>query len=379
MKRLIHEQLEDMMFAQAPEDTPAVRQAYYDDLDAVFKKQTEQAILSVAKENGNPGLISSIENRLKKKEGWRAFAKGTCNNYMLAYSYMMSVIHKNSNKAFKISADLAEALYLTDMEIDTTNIRPPFNAFVIYVDGDVLKHIGEYSAPFKPDTVEVQEYCVSYIMVEFLDSIFRPDGKIMRMVFGYYDPGTNPDDIMNWNNSSFLELELEGSGKFRPKSDDSGLDHFFPEQSLFNSEQKEKAKKYNEAIINFVFSFMFYLNHKPDDVELERAASAQILTQNPKKYKRALKESQKLSAYNIYHIGRKYDGIYKSSKAQFGHELTHRILVRGHVRDQWYGRKVLLPDGTRTLGEYQSPIWIEPFFKGEELEASQKTTVFKVE
>lgn len=378
MKKLIHELLEDLAFSAIPKSES--RSSFFKQFDELMRDQTIKGIKEASK-SLNPILKEKIDSRIMQKDGWRAFAKPTCNNYMLSYNYMLSTLHNGGDKVFKLDGDLAEALYNTDIEIDSTDIHPIFNSFVIYVDGQCLKHIGEYSPPGNFNQKEIQEYYISYIMVEFLDSPYTETGKIMRMVFGYYDPGTNPEDIKNWNNSSFLELDIEGNGIFRPKDGEkNGLGHFFPEQSLFSESDKEKAKRYNEAIINFIFSFMLYVTNKEDDVALVRAAKAPvIITRNAKKARRQLQQTKDESKYNVYYVGQKYSGVFKESKRQFlGHQLDHKAIVRGHWRNQWYGHKPLQEDGTRLAGEYQKQIWIEPFFKGVELEGGGKTTIYKV-
>ncbi len=377
MKKLIHELLEDLAFSQLPEDVS--REGFFKQFDELIQKNATHGILA-ASENLRPEIKAKISSYIMQKDGWRAFAKPACSNYMLSYNYMLSALHKGGDRVFKLDGDLAEALYNTDIEINAAEVRPVFNSFVIYLDGQCLKHIGEYSPPGKPHIKIVQEYWISYVMVEFLNSPYTETGKIMRMVFGYFDPGTDPEDVMNWNNSSFLELDIEGDGVFRPKDGEkNGLGHFFPEQSKFSEEQKEKAKRYNEAIINFIFSFMLYVTNKEDDVAFVRAAKQPIiLTRNAKKARRQLQQTKDESRYNIYYVGQKYSGVFKESKQQFlGHELDHKTIVRGHWRDQWYGHKAKQEDGSRLPGEYQKQIWIEPFFKGIEFEKG-KTTVYKV-
>lgn len=381
MKKLIHEVLEDNSFSPFKEDSPEFRKAHYDSFDDMVKSRIVSEIAnSPTVADMKPEVTEKLHKALAKKDGWRAFAKPICNNYLLAYNYMLSAWHHGGDKVFHIAADLTEALYNTDIEISIDNIKPPFNSFIIYTDGNCIKHIGEYSAPGSIKAINVNEYHVSYIMVEFLNSPYTDTGKIMRMVFGYYDPGTNPEDFHNWNNSSFLELNLEGGGKFRPKDGASGkLDHIFPEQSLFSEKDKDKAKEYNQSIINFIFSFMLYITTKKDDVVYEKSTVPPVLTHNLKKARHQQNQYKEESRYNIYYVGKKYEGIFKSSKQQFaGHELDHKTLVRGHWRDQWYGHREKLPDGTRTPGTHQENIWIEPFFKGIELEEQSKTTIFEV-
>jgi len=365
MKRLVHEKIEDMAFSVlGDEDSPRTRRVFYEEMDKAMKKKTFDMLQSIL-----PSVDETMRHRLAnfamEKDNWRAFVKPLCTNYMLAYNYMLGVMNHNGDKVFHVEKDLAEALYHTDIEISVGDIHPPFKAFTVYVDGDMLRHIGEYSSPDKPNQIEIQSYSISYIMAEFLDSPYSDKGKLIRLVFGYCDPGTDPDNHMNWNNSTFLELELEGDGKFKPKDGErAGLSHFFPEKSLFSQSQKEQAKQNNEAIINFIFSLMLYIEHKKDDVIFQKAdPRPEIITNNPKKARRQAKAMEDISKFNVYHIGKKYSGAFQQSRAA-GNSLDHKVIVRGHWRDQWYGRKSLQEDGTRLPGEYQKAIWIEPFFKG---------------
>lgn len=379
MKKLIHEQLEDLAFSVLPDDNPLARKDFFNQFDDMLKNQTIQGMRSVSKDL-NPVMKDRIASRIVQNDGWRSFAKATCNNYMLCYNYMLHALHLGGDKVFELDGDLAEALYNTDIEINAAEIHPIFKSFIIYVDGLCLKHIGEYSPPHDSRIKEIQEYSVSYIMVEFIDSPYTETGKIMRMVFGYFDPGTDREDAKNWNNSSFLELDIEGSGTFKIKDGErNGLGHYFPEQSAFSESDKEKAKLYNLSIINFIFSFMLYVENMKEDVVLSRAVKIpEVVTRNPKKARRQREQVKDESRYNVYYVGQKYSGIFKESKQQFlGHELDHKTIVRGHWRNQWYGHKPLQEDGTRLAGEYQKQIWIEPFFKGLEFE-NGKVTVYKV-
>lgn len=366
-----------MAFSMMPEDSPKLRRDHYGRVEAAMRHETIELVRKTI-QSIDPAMRHHLANYAMEDDGWRAFIKPLCANYMLAYNYMLGVLDRNGNRVFHVEKDLAEALYHTDIEISVDDIHLPFPAFSIYLDGDVLKHIGEYSPPFNPQEKTVQEYSISYIMVEFLKSPYSEHGKFLRLVFGYLDPGTDPDDIQNWNNSTFLELELDGTGKFKPKDGEkAGLGHFFPPDSIFTKEQKEKAKRNNEAIINFIFSLMLYIENKQEDVVLQHAVKRpEITTKKAKKARRQAKAFEDETKYNVYHIGRKYSGAFQASKAQTG-SLGHRVIVRGHWREQWYGKKSLQEDGTRLPGEYQKQIWIEPFFKGSGDETG-KGAVFEV-
>jgi hypothetical protein len=86
-----------------------------------------------------------------------------------------------------------------------------------------------------------------------------------------------------------------------------------------------------------------------------------------------MKEMEKQTIYRYTYIGGNYETKVEEIGGGSGETLDHKVLVRGHWRHQWTGRQ-RDEEGNRIPGTSQKLIWIEPYWKGPDVQDG-KTTI----
>ena len=369
MKKKIHEVLEDFAFQTHNEQE---RVDFYRDLLSSLKTQTKKIIddtiqSSVLSDFEKQNVLGSFED-----DSWRIFSKPIiADSFLLSFQYMLTMFHRFGRKVFELDGDLADALYNTDISIAPDDIHFPFKNFILYLNNSKLVHISKE----KVDGVwQFNHYIIEYVMVDFIE---YQSTKVIRFVLGHCDPGADKENLESWNNTTIYDCQISGDKKLKIKGGE--LQQILPKDKHFTAEEVEEIKKYNEAMLNFLLSFALYVTHRPDDLEIQKPRTFSIQTSKPKKLRRLLKEMENESHYAIHYIGSKYAGSFKNSRIYaHGHGITldHRIIVRGHWRQQWFGKRIQEGDH-KVRGQDQKLIWIEPFYKGEDLDQF-RTDVYKV-
>lgn len=261
------------------------------------------------------------------------------NSIMLAWN-MRSLDSKiklwvqGGEKTFILSKELIEAFLHTDipMSMSSADFKYPFDTFVIEGEGPL------YSTDNGMIDVQSLLFTDSKIAYEMGTIFASPDGKI--------------HDKLSWD-ISISALHDTGPGL--------GLDHMW--LNLSNDDSIEETYKVPSAVaagrnavqrseaqhtVNILFNTVMYINDETRDVEVTEFHKS-----------RSMKNEVGKKRYNKGYIYLKPPASYRSftTSAGTGRKIDTRFIVRGHYRNQPYGK-----------GRAQSRrVWIMPFWKGPEI------------
>ena len=349
MKKKFHEQMENFIFGNffPCKDINETKKLFVEELDYSFKRTKEK----------------QLPDNLVGLKDYQIMSTIYSESYLSSYHYMLYSFIKNDGKVFEIDGKLAEALYNTDITFIPEEIHFPFNSFILYIDNSNIQQYG-----YNDDRI-LFKYNIQYIMVDVHE---EDTYKIISYVIGFLDEGASEDNFEAWNNTTLFNVKVVNGVELK-KTD---LEHLYPEEKHLPDDVKALLSKSSEGIINFLFNFSLYVTDRKDDLVIMKPELIDYSKKkNKAKINQAIKQNEKESSYNIYYIGKKYSGIFKQSAELASRDdtsLLHRTLVRGHWRMQWYGHRT-----EESFGDYQKRIWIEPFYKGFEIE-DQKQILYKI-
>lgn len=285
-----------------------------------------------------------------------------------SFSYLLYFLNKYQNKIFLVENELTKSLCNTDVKVKMRDILPPFRTFIIYFNNssfmihDVVDGV-PYDVPLK------------YIFVELFKFSDKERKNFLCLRFFIGFTIGNENNIDNWYNTGFNE-------NINIYEDDSEVfyNHENPLLTLKDRNNDRATNKSIDDVANFIISFILYYNlsqKKQIEIIKPHNGFSHISTlKNKKKIRRLEKILQDETKHSVYYLGRGYRIKYES-KGGIGTKLEHKILVRGHFRHQWCGSKID-DKGNKRFGEYQKVVWIEPFFKGINLENKDGGTLYKV-
>lgn len=272
-------------------------------------------------------------------------------NYEMAQAYFLRLNRLMGNKIFILTPDLSRALYLTDIKLNAEYIKFPYKTFTIYPTfaglNPFLDRISSIivNTDTSGDSILIQIVCM-------LDITSRVESTTMGEFSFFKDTEVSLQDI-----------------KLR-ENDPADINKDYRKDKTMTVDEKTFFDSFR-TLFMFVFNTMLYINESKDIHIEQPGINREHLSniKNPKKKKRYLKRLSEESLYAIRYIGLKYTKRFQEKHGAFS-GLTHKSFVRGHWRMQWYGKK----EGG-SPGEYQKPIWIEPFVKGEDLPEKQGTVI----
>lgn len=282
-------------------------------------------------------------------------------NHDIGYMFLLYHVYKNGNNSFVVNKALALDLWQSDVTVDVEDLKPPFRAFVIYLDDSAIKG---YTVVHHGNASELVEYDVEVVYVRF--RTVTDDRIEVEFIAGYRDEHTGIG-LRDWSNTNIIRLTIDKQQTIRPLKD--SLLNVVRQRDTVTPEMEERIAQTGAEILNLIFGFILYLNHKPEDIELHKphpGFSRLDAISNPKKRKRLQNELADESPYVVRYVGRRYgERVGTAHPTTSGREwaLEHLSLTRGHWRYQWYGRKTS-DKGEPILGEYRKIIWIEPFYRG---------------
>lgn len=277
------------------------------------------------------------------------------NNHDLSAGYMFLRLSDTGENIYKVAPTLSEAFMHTDFDLHFADVRFPVNTAIVY---------------FGPtENIELMPGCPVYYV--FYDKVDIADNTSqIRIILGYRDEdgdGANRSlSVFTFGHDTRItthELDKEiGAARFSP---------------LSLVEFKEEDKRASRIQYQLLFNFLLYLNNVdrgetvPPSEEVRRLRNLS----NPKKRRRLERQIKDQSRYTYVYVGRSYADRRDNLQGQgTGTRLDHRVIVNGHWRKQWYGRRTD-EYGNPRPGEKQEIIWIEPFVKGKDKPESDKKTV----
>ena len=347
MKKKFHERMEDFILGSFFKGTSP--------------QETKKKFVQEFENSYKHGL--SLEYKHLNLKDYQIMCTLYGSDYLSSYNYMLYSFIKGDGKVFEIDGKLAEALYNTDITFIPEEIHFPFNSFILYIDNSTIPQYG-----YNDDRL-LFKYTVQYIMVD----VHEEEGyKMISYIIGFLDEGANEDNFEAWNNTTLFNVKVVNGRELR-KTD---LEHMYPSEKNLPDDVKEILSISSEGLINFLFNFSLYITEMKDDVEVMKPNLIDFSKKkNKAKINQAIRQNEKESSYNVYYIGKKYLGVYKKSAelaVKDGTPILRRTLVRGHWRMQWYGHRT-----EESYGDYQKRIWIEPFYKGFEIE-DEKQSIYRV-
>jgi len=241
---------------------------------------------------------------------------------------------KGGEKTFILSKELIEAFLHTDipMSMKASDFKYPFNTFVI--EGEVPL----YST--NNGTIDVQSilFTDSKIVYETGVTIASPDGKI--------------HDKLAWD-VSISALNNTGPGlgldhMWLNLSNDENIEETYKTPSMTAAGRNAIQRSEAQHTINILFNTIMYINDETRDVKTTEFHK-----------KRKMKNETGKKRHNKGYIYLRPPTSYKSLKtsAGEGRKIDTRFIVRGHYRNQVYGKR----------REQSRRIWIMPFWKGPEM------------
>jgi len=252
------------------------------------------------------------------------------------------------SKTFRLSKELIDAFTLTDIPLDITpnEFKYPFDTFLI-----------EGEKPLYQVQIRKNDYADVHCLL-FIDKraiIKQPGDRYLTRNGEWLDD---------------LEWDLSVSG-LSPGLDGYGLDHMWlnmkNHETIENALKVEnQAKEYRDTVSipeakrasNIFFNTIMYIND-PTRIPVETESRGRA------KYKLSGKKRTIKNEYILLRPPRNYISI---PGVGTGRKVDKRFIVRGHYRNQVYGKGRL----------ERKRIWIMPFWKGPEL-AEIVSKKYKVE
>jgi hypothetical protein len=303
-------------------------------------------------------------------------SKDITENHQYSMLYALYSLSRNQNKIFVVGNELAAALCNTDIKVKMSDILPPFRSFIIYIENS------DFTSRFTKDN-GYEDVIVRYIFVELFRESFRVNSLneemlCLRFLIGYCAGDDN--NIDDWYNGPLTQIPTAYKEEWDLSYDENNM-------LILGGQEESASNKYfadfqesPRKAANFILSLILYCNAKNRDIEIIRLDDgftrlADI--KNPKKRRRLEKTLQDKTRYLVYYIGRGYKIRHEDEVGAGAGKLDHRVLVRGHWRRQWHGKKID-KDGLAVPGEYQKLVWIEPYYKGLEFNEENRKTVYRV-
>lgn len=238
-------------------------------------------------------------------------------------------------KTFMLSKDLAEAFYYTDIPLDLTpdEFRYPFNAFMIECESPLFK---------------VEEKAVNHILyinksiVDMVNtSLVQRDGSIATEI-GWDVALTALTAGVGCIGIDQMWVNLKNGFT---------IEDTYKKGSIYKDQVLSRLpvnKTETQNLMNIFYNTVMYINdpdRRPQDTEVHKT----------RKMRDGNKKKSKLvkSEYIILQPPKSYISLSKGK----GRTIDKRFIVRGHYRNQAYGKKML----------QRKKIWIMPFWKGPDM------------
>lgn len=271
-------------------------------------------------------------------------------NHEFALAYALYRLMTSGNMTFLVGKELSDALFNTDFSVRMDELYFPADTFTVY---------------YKDASIPVFGAKLKYIFADRVDHLHGR--KELRMVYGYID------EDGDYANSGFFLFNYAPD----TLADSTNLFASIEDQDISELSKlpvKEMEKENSRNVLTALFNFLLYIGKvgdqtvvKPPDYEARLAK----LT-NPKKRRQVEKEMKKQSLFRYTYVGGSYEKRIGEAGGGVGQNLDHKVLVRGHWRYQWVGKQ-RDADGNRIPGTAQKLVWIEPYWKGPDVQDDKVT------
>jgi len=261
------------------------------------------------------------------------------NHHELGMLYTVYRQMTTGNMTFLVGEEIGRALYNTDYEVRTGDLKFPSDTFIIYFQNS--------KAPVGPSFL-------TWISVDRVN--VNHESMQIRIIYGFIDE--DGDEA----NSDFLLFEGPDDLILRNDEFVANLNN----QDISSLSLKPITDTHRQNVISVftsLINFLLYLDAVNDFMIIKPCIQNTESVKNPKKIRRREKLQLKQSLYSYTYVGQNYES--RIHKNNTGSPFDYRIIVRGHWRHQWIGPKTDT-FGQSTLGTTQKMKWIEPYWKGPE-------------
>lgn len=305
--------------------------------------QRREELFRLAKETADETLRKQLEEETEKP-WWRlmpiTLPPGR-SNHEFALAYALYRLMTNGNMTFRVGKELGDALFNTDFEVRMDELHFPADTFTVYYIGSSIR---VFDSPLKYIFCDRVEYLGNRYELRIVYGYIDEDGDYANSGFQLFN--YEPHSVVN-STELFASLEKE---EFSEVS-----------QMKVTDQHRENSKNVTTAL----FNFLLYIGSVGDRTVIEPPETQERLAKlsNPKKRRRLEKQMQYQTLFRYTYVGKQYESRLTDETRGTGESLEHRVLVRGHWRRQWVGKKTDA-EGNRVPGSAQKLIWVEPYWKG---------------
>jgi hypothetical protein len=272
-------------------------------------------------------------------------------HHELSLVYAHYRLMTSGNMTFLVAKALGDALFNTDFSVSMQDLKFPSDTFTIY---------------YRDSSIPVGASHLKWLFVDRV--VLNPTWNQLRIIFGFVD------EDGDYANSDFFLFDYHNDDTVNSEE----LFRQIDEEEVSSLSQRkitDANRRDSRNILTALFNFLLYLSISEDRRVVPAPDYLKRLEklQNPKKRRRLMKEMEHQTIYRYTYIGGNYETKVEEVVGGSGEALDHKVLVRGHWRHQWTGRQ-RDEEGNRIPGTSQKLIWIEPYWKGPDVQDG-KTTI----